>query len=114
MALTQLEADSLLQMPKEFVDPDPLEFTQVEPMNYDRLLHSADRREQFLLTIERPTQSDSIKISNTCQENHSAGKTRSQRARTPQSTGVAIPTQPEDCWPSYAFISRKLRRPDRL
>ncbi len=40
-------------MLKEFVDPDPLKFTQVEPMNYDRLLHSADRREQFLLTIER-------------------------------------------------------------
>lgn len=53
MALTQQEADSLLQMPKEFVDSDPLEFTQREPMNYDRLLHSTDRREQFLLTIER-------------------------------------------------------------
>jgi hypothetical protein len=53
MALTQAEADSLLQMPKEFVDADPLEFTRTEPMNYDRLLQSADRREQFLLTIER-------------------------------------------------------------
>ena len=53
MALTQVEADSLLQMPKEFVDPEPLEFTQCEPMNYDRLLHSMDRREQFILTIER-------------------------------------------------------------
>ena len=53
MALTQMEADSLLQMPKEFVDADPLEFTRTEAMNYDRLLQSADRREQFLLTIER-------------------------------------------------------------
>jgi hypothetical protein len=53
MSLTQQEADSLMRMPKEFVDPDLLKFTQVEPLNYDRLLHSADRREQFLLTIER-------------------------------------------------------------
>jgi hypothetical protein len=53
MALTQQEADSLLQMAKEFVDSDVLEFTQTQPMNYDRLLQSADRREQFFLTVER-------------------------------------------------------------
>ena len=38
---------------KEFVDSDPLEFTQTQSMNYDRLLQSLDRREQFFLTIER-------------------------------------------------------------
>jgi hypothetical protein len=53
MALTQSEADSLSQMPKEFVDADPLEFSQIQPMNYDRLLQSMDRREQFLRTVER-------------------------------------------------------------
>jgi hypothetical protein len=40
-------------MPKEFVDSDPMEFSQTQPMNYDRLLQSVDRREQFLLTVER-------------------------------------------------------------
>lgn len=53
MALTQPEVDALLEMPKAFVDPDPLEFTRTQPMNYDRLLQSVDHREQFLLTIER-------------------------------------------------------------
>ena len=53
MSVTQIEADSLLQMDKEFVDSDPLEFTQTQPMNYDRLLQSVDRREQFFLTVER-------------------------------------------------------------
>ncbi len=38
MPFTQPEADSLLQMTKEFVDFDPLEFTQTQPINYDRLL----------------------------------------------------------------------------
>lgn len=53
MALTQSEADSLLRMPKEFMEADPLEFSQSQAMKYDRLLQSSDRREQFLLTIER-------------------------------------------------------------
>ena len=53
MPFVQAEADALLQMAKEFVDSDPLEFTQTQPMNYDRLLQSMDRREQFFLTIER-------------------------------------------------------------
>jgi hypothetical protein len=53
MSLTQAEADGLLEMPKVFVDPAPLEFTLTQPMNYERVLHSTDRREEFLLTIER-------------------------------------------------------------
>ena len=53
MALTQAEADMLLHMLKEFLDSEPLQFTKTQPMNYDRLLHSADRREQFVLSIER-------------------------------------------------------------
>jgi hypothetical protein len=53
MALTQIEADALLQMPKEFVDTDPLEFTQTQPMRYERPLVSVDRREQFILDLER-------------------------------------------------------------
>lgn len=53
MPLTQAEADGLLEMPKVFVDTTPLEFSLTEPMDYDRILHSSDRREEFLLTIER-------------------------------------------------------------
>ena len=53
MSLSQEEADNLLGMPKQFVEDDPLEFTETMPMNYERLLLSADRREQFILTVER-------------------------------------------------------------
>lgn len=53
MHLTQAEADGLIQMPKVFVDQDPIEFSRTEPMDYDRVLRSTDRREEFLLTIER-------------------------------------------------------------
>ena len=53
MPLTQAEADELLQMPKVFVDNDPIEFSLAEPIDYDRVLRSTDRREEFLLTIER-------------------------------------------------------------
>jgi hypothetical protein len=53
MALTQTEADSLLQMNKEFAERDPLEFWQTQPMRYERLLLSVDRREQFILDLER-------------------------------------------------------------
>lgn len=53
MPLTQAEADGLLQMPKVFVDQDPIEFSLNEPMDYDRLIRSTDRREEFLPTIER-------------------------------------------------------------
>lgn len=53
MPLTQAEADDLLSMGKNFVDNSPLEFNMTEPMDYDRILRSLDRREEFLLTIER-------------------------------------------------------------
>ena len=53
MSLTQAEADALLEMPKVFVERDPIEFSLTQPMNYDRVLRSTDRREEFLLTIER-------------------------------------------------------------
>jgi hypothetical protein len=53
MALTQAEADALLQMPKEFVDDTPLEFSTTQPLLYERELLSADRREQFLFDFER-------------------------------------------------------------
>ncbi len=53
MSLTQVEADTLLQMPKIFVQSDPIEFSLIEPMDYERELRSIDRREGFLLTVER-------------------------------------------------------------
>ncbi len=53
MPLLQAEADALLQMTKEFVDDDPIEFHRNQPMNADRLLRSVDRREEFILDIER-------------------------------------------------------------
>ena len=41
-------------MPKVFLERDPIEeFTMHERMDYDRVLRSADRREEFLLTLER-------------------------------------------------------------
>src|SRR2546426_9137811 len=55
MFLTQAEADALLQMQKQFSDPAPIEFTIQRPMDHDRPLHSLDRREEFLLTLERGT-----------------------------------------------------------
>ena len=53
MSLTQAEADSLLNLPKVFLDPAPIEFTLTEPMDHERTLRSTDRREEFILTIER-------------------------------------------------------------
>jgi hypothetical protein len=53
MALTQTEADALLQMPKEFVEADPLEIPMTQPVNYVRSLRSTDRREEFLFDFER-------------------------------------------------------------
>ena len=50
MALTQVEADGLLSMPKIFLDEAPIEFSLAQPMDYDRPLRSSDRREEFLLT----------------------------------------------------------------
>lgn len=53
MSLTQAEADRLLQLPKVFVDQNPIEFTLTEPMDNERILRSSDRREEFILTMER-------------------------------------------------------------
>ncbi|MGH9428192.1 MAG: DUF6978 family protein [Terriglobia bacterium] len=53
MSLSQAEADRLLQLPKIFLDPAPIEFTLTEPMDNERFLRSTDRREEFILTMER-------------------------------------------------------------
>jgi hypothetical protein len=53
MSLTQEEANSLLFSPKVFVEQSPLEFSLTEPMDYERALRSMDRREEFLITVER-------------------------------------------------------------
>jgi hypothetical protein len=53
MPLTQIEADQLLRMPKAFVDGRPIELTVTQPMDEDRDLISVDRREGFILTVER-------------------------------------------------------------
>jgi hypothetical protein len=53
MPLTQAEADGLLEMSKVLVDAAPLDFSLTQPMDYDRVLRSSDRREEFFLTIER-------------------------------------------------------------
>lgn len=53
MSLTQIEADELLQMPKIFVDVSPIEFALTQPMDYERILRSVDRREEFHLNVER-------------------------------------------------------------
>lgn len=52
-AISQSEADALLALPKSFKDDSPLEFAMTSPMDYERTLLSNDRREEFLLTIER-------------------------------------------------------------
>ncbi len=52
-AISQSESDALLSVPKFFRDDSPLEFTNTTPMDYERVLLSEDRREEFLLTIER-------------------------------------------------------------
>ena len=53
MSLTQQEAELLLSQPKFFIEQSPLEFSLTEPMDYERVLRSIDRREEFLLTVER-------------------------------------------------------------
>jgi len=52
-AISQVEADALLALPKIFKDDEPLEFSMTTPMDYERVLLSNDRREKFILTIER-------------------------------------------------------------
>jgi hypothetical protein len=53
MPLTQAEADTLLQMPKEFVDATPLDFPRTQSLAYERVLLSVDRREEFVFDFER-------------------------------------------------------------
>ncbi len=53
MALTQTEADALLQMPKEFMESNPMEIPRTQPANFVRSLVSTDRREEFLFDFER-------------------------------------------------------------
>ena len=52
-ALSQVEADALLAIPKMFKGDEPLEFPLTSPMDCERMLLSNDRREEFILTIER-------------------------------------------------------------
>ncbi len=52
-ALSQAEADALLALPKIFKSDDPLEFSMTTPMDHECVLLSNDRREEFILTIER-------------------------------------------------------------
>jgi hypothetical protein len=53
MPISQNEADRLRRMTKEFAEPDLLEFSNTQPMRYQRALVSLDRRERFLLDLER-------------------------------------------------------------
>jgi hypothetical protein len=53
MPIAQNEATRLLRMAKEFTDADPLEFSNGQPMNFHRALVSLDRRERFVLDVER-------------------------------------------------------------
>jgi len=55
MALTQAEADDLLAVAKLFVDVEPIEFSVAQPMSYERVLRSMDRREEFALNVEIQT-----------------------------------------------------------
>ena len=52
-AISQAEADALLALSKIFKGDEPLEFTTTTPMDQERVLLSKDRREEFILTIER-------------------------------------------------------------
>jgi hypothetical protein len=53
MSLTQPEADLLLAMPKHAHPGTTLELSTSTPMDQDWELLSDDRREEFILTIER-------------------------------------------------------------
>jgi hypothetical protein len=52
-SLSQAEADALLTMLKAFKEQSPLRFTQQTKMDEEYVLLSEDRREEFILTIER-------------------------------------------------------------
>jgi uncharacterized protein DUF6978 len=53
MSLTQSEADLLLALPKHAPPGTTLELSTSTPMDQDWELMSHDRREEFILTIER-------------------------------------------------------------
>lgn len=53
MSLTQAEADLLLKLPKHAKPGAVFELTTSSPMDEDWELLSHDRREEFILTIER-------------------------------------------------------------
>jgi len=53
MSLTQAEADFLLKLPKQARPSDVLELSTASTMDRDWELLSHDRREEFILTIER-------------------------------------------------------------
>jgi hypothetical protein len=53
MPISQTEANRLLHMAKEFADEDPIEFSTTQPMRFECALVSLDRRERFLLDVER-------------------------------------------------------------
>jgi hypothetical protein len=53
MPITQNEANRLLHIAKEFAETDPLEFSTSHAMNFHRALVSVDRRERFMLDVER-------------------------------------------------------------
>jgi len=53
MTLSQSEADALLKMSKQFIDTIPIELSQTTTMDRDWDLLSKDKREKFILTIER-------------------------------------------------------------
>lgn len=53
MLLTQSEADHLLSLEKSFVSAATIEFSINQPFTHTHDLHSRDRREQFLLDVER-------------------------------------------------------------
>ena len=52
-SLSQSEADALLFMPKEFRETSLIRFSVQTPMDDEHVLLSQDRREEFILTIER-------------------------------------------------------------
>ena len=53
MALTQAEANALLEMAKAFVEAAPIEFSLTQPMDDERWLRSTDRRGEFALAEYR-------------------------------------------------------------
>lgn len=53
MEIEQTDADRLLGLEKLFASDEPIEFSKTQPFEQEHDLHSRDRREKFLLDIER-------------------------------------------------------------